>query len=72
MCDVCGEFILGILEDDKMATFTVTGCKSTLLAHTRKCMDLVEKNGPDWKTLPEGPLKKMFRSADERMKNGAQ
>lgn len=70
MCDVCGNFIFGILPDDKMATFKVAGCESTLLAHTIKCLAALEGCGTDWNALPEGPLKQMFRAADERMRKG--
>jgi hypothetical protein len=29
----------------------------------QKCLEILEKNGPDWRKLPEGPLRRAYGKA---------
>lgn len=67
MCDVCGNYILGLMPDEKLAPFTATGCNQTLLAHHPKCVDIIQGIGDDWKALPDGPLRRMYAKAQAEL-----
>lgn len=30
-----------------------------------KCMKVLKANGPDWRNLPEGPLRRAYEAADK-------
>ena len=63
MCALCGEgFILEILLGQNVATIEINGMDKDVCLH-RKCLVVLEKNGPDWRTLPEGPLRRAYETA---------
>ena len=60
-CDVCGQYILGLTEDDlahpfKLSTF------NNLLHGCNICIKIVKEldGGGDWKRLPDGPLRRAY------------
>jgi len=59
-CILCGEtFLTEIIMGTKVQMIEVDGIKGNLPIHT-KCLEVLDKNGPDWQTLPDGPLKEVF------------
>jgi hypothetical protein len=63
MCAVCGEtFMLEILLGTNVHTISVKGFDKDMCVHN-KCLDVLEKNGADWQTLPEGPLRRAYAKA---------
>ena len=46
--------------DQTVPTVRVEGFDVDLPIHREKCLSALEKNGPDWRTLPDGPLRKEF------------
>lgn len=61
-CDVCGNYILGLLPDEMIHPFSVQGIDQTLHS-CNKCKDIITGVGKDWTKLPEGPLRKAFEKA---------
>jgi hypothetical protein len=60
-CVLCGEtFLKEIMLDQTVPTVRVEGFDVDLPIHREKCLSALEKNGPDWRTLPDGPLRKEF------------
>lgn len=65
-CCVCGEsFAFECITGKNVRIISVTGIDADLCVHDPKCLDILKANGPDWKTLPEGPLRRAFQEADE-------
>mgnify|MGYP001613218545 CR=1 FL=1 len=63
MCALCGEgFLLEILLGKMVNTVGVEGMDKDVCLHD-KCLAVLEKNGPDWHTLPEGPLRRAYAKA---------
>lgn len=63
-CDICGEYIFGILgANDNIQEFSVPQCEHRLHCHAVKCKqvlaDISDSDG-NWERLPDGPLKKAF------------
>jgi hypothetical protein len=60
-CILCGEtFLQEILLNQTVPTVRIEGFNRDLPIHKEKCLPLLEKNGTDWHTLPDGPLRKEF------------
>lgn len=64
-CDVCGNFILPIL-DDVYERFGVKGIEGELQCHMRCKQTLIDCRG-DWKSLPGGPLRTAFAEAARKL-----
>lgn len=63
MCAICGEtFIAEILFGKRVQTIGVEGFDKDLCVHD-KCMKVLETNGPDWRTLPDGPMRRAYEKA---------
>lgn len=60
-CDVCGNFILPIREDEMVNPFTMSGIQGTLHCDNA-CKELLQSltKNEDWVKLPEGPIRKLF------------
>lgn len=59
-CDVCGELILGILDEtERIHTFSVTSI-SRKLHCDNACKQALIDAGTDWTKLPDGPLRRTF------------
>ncbi|HTY25593.1 MAG TPA: hypothetical protein VMC85_20860 [Desulfomonilaceae bacterium] len=60
-CVLCGEsFLKEIMLNQTVATIHLDGFNAALPIHKETCLPALEKNGPDWKTLPDGPLRREF------------
>ena len=63
MCALCGDtFMLEILMGKMVHTVSVDGFDKDVCLHD-KCIKVLESNGPDWQTLPEGPLRRAYEKA---------
>jgi len=63
MCALCGDtFMLEILLGKKVQRLEIAGMDKDVCVHA-KCLTVLEKNGPDWRTLPEGPLRRAYEKA---------
>lgn len=63
MCALCGEgFLKEILLGERVRTVEIEGMDKDVCLHT-KCLKVLKKNGPDWRTLPDGPLRKAYEKA---------
>lgn len=65
MCVLCGHtFLSEILLNRKVRIIHVEGMDKDACIHD-KCFKVLKKNGPDWHTLPEGPLRSAYLKASE-------
>lgn len=63
LCPLCGEtFIMEICLGKTVQVVGVEGFNKDMCFHD-KCLEVLRKNGPDWRTLPEGPLRKAFEKS---------
>lgn len=63
MCALCGDgFITEILLGKSVRTVGIDGMDKDVCLHD-KCLKVLEANGPDWHTLPDGPLRKAYERA---------
>lgn len=63
MCALCGNsFLMEIMCGQRVATVEIVGMDKDVCLH-KKCLEVLEKNGSDWHTLPEGPLRKAYEKA---------
>ena len=63
MCALCGEsFLAEILFGKKVQTVEIEGMDKDVCLHD-KCLKTLKANGPDWHTLPEGPLRRAYEKA---------
>ncbi len=74
ICDVCGNYILGLTEKDKIYPFKNAGIENELHA-CYDCKILVEKLTAEkrsWEELPKGNLRKVFEDfyANKENNNG--
>ena len=66
MCALCGEgFMLEILMGKSVQTVEIEGMDKDVCLHG-KCYDVLKKNGSDWRTLPEGPLRRAYETASSQ------
>ena len=71
MCALCGNgFVLEILLGQRVPTVEIDGMDKDVCLHT-KCLDVLTKNGPDWRTLPEGPLRRAYEKASQPTEHAA-
>lgn len=63
MCALCGEgFMAEILLGQSVPTVEIVGMDKDVCLH-KKCLAVLEKNGPDWHSLPDGPLRNAYAKA---------
>ena len=63
LCALCGEtFMAEILLGKSVRTVEIVGMDKDVVLHD-KCLKVLEKNGPDWHSLPEGPLRRAYERA---------
>lgn len=63
-CDVCGKYILGLWEKDKVYPVKIKGI-AKMIDCCYQCIKIIKKSDGDWKKLPEGRLKQAFAEAEE-------
>lgn len=64
-CVLCGEsFALEVITGKSVPVIDVAGFDRTLPIHG-KCVKVMKANGKDWRTLPNGPLRREFAMAAE-------
>jgi hypothetical protein len=65
-CVLCGEsFALEIITGKSVNMIAVDGFSRDLPIHA-KCLITLKANGKDWRTLPDGPLRREFAEANSR------
>ena len=63
MCALCGDsFMAEILLGTMVQTVEIVGMDKDVCLH-EKCLKVLSENGPDWHTLPEGPLRRAYETA---------
>lgn len=63
MCALCGDgFLMEIVLGQNVQRVGIEGMDKDVCLH-KKCLAVLEKNGPDWHTLPEGPLRRAYAKA---------
>jgi hypothetical protein len=62
-CDVCGKYILPLLEDERVNAFTIAQAPGKTFHCDNKCKEAIIATGGDWEKLPEGPLRKAYEDA---------
>jgi hypothetical protein len=63
MCALCGDsFMAEILLGRSVQTVEIVGMDKDVCLH-EKCMKALKDNGPDWHTLPDGPLRRAYATA---------
>lgn len=68
MCALCGDtFMAEILMGSRVQTVEIEGMDKDVCLH-QKCLTVLQKNGSDWRTLPEGPLRRAYEKAHSDMK----
>ena len=69
-CDVCGNYIFGLTDEDKYYCFTVKGIEQELHS-CKKCKKILFEADliNDWKKLPEGRLRKAFEEVNDNLSN---
>ena len=62
LCALCGDtFMLEILLGKRVQIIEVEGMDKDVCVHD-KCLTVLRRNGPDWRTLPEGPLRRAYET----------
>lgn len=63
MCGVCGDgFMTEILLGQRVQMIEVDGFDKDICVHA-KCLKTLEANGSDWRTLPDGPMRRAYEKA---------
>jgi hypothetical protein len=63
LCALCGDtFMAEILLGKKVQTVEIEGMDKDVCLHD-KCLTVLRQNGPNWRTLPDGPLRKAYAKA---------
>jgi hypothetical protein len=63
LCALCGNtFLAEILLGRSVQTIEIEGMDKDVCVHD-KCLTALRANGPDWHTLPEGPLRRAYAEA---------
>ena len=72
LCALCGDtFLAEILLGKKVQTVEIEGMDKDVCLHS-KCFEVLKKNGPDWRNLPEGPLRRAYEKAAQKGDSSAQ
>lgn len=58
-CDVCGNYILGLWEKDKVHPVKIKGI-DMMVDCCYKCIEVIKNCNGDWKKLPDGRLRRAF------------
>ena len=68
ICDVCGHYILPDLANDeeRVNWFKATGIDRDLCCHNKCKGDVLNAKGK-WENLPEGPLRKAYAEAAQKV-----
>jgi hypothetical protein len=62
-CVLCGQtFLEEILRRREVPIIEIEGMSKYVCIHT-KCLKVLEANGSDWRTLPDGPLRRAYEEA---------
>jgi hypothetical protein len=65
MCGVCGNtFLTEIILNQMVQTVGIDGLTHDICVHDR-CMQSLKDAGPDWHKLPDGPLRELFKKAND-------
>ena len=60
-CILCGDtFLKEIMFNQTVPTIQIDGFSMALPIHREKCLPTLQANGPNWRNLPDGPLRKEF------------
>ena len=63
ICALCGDtFLTEILLGTMVSIVSIKGMDIDVCLH-KKCVDVLRKNGLDWRTLPNGPLRQAYEEA---------
>ncbi len=63
MCALGGDaFFTEILLGKNVHTVEIVGMDKDVCLHD-KCLMILRTNGPDWRTLPDGPLRRAYERA---------
>lgn len=63
MCALCGNsFMAEILLGTTAQIVSIEGMDQDVCLH-QTCAKVLKKNGPDWHTLPDGPLRRAYEEA---------
>lgn len=63
MCVLCGQtFLAEILQRKQVQIIEIEGMNKMVCIHDH-CLKLLEVNGSDWRTLPDGPLRRAYVEA---------
>lgn len=66
MCAICGgTFLAEILLGKRVQMVEIVGMDKDVCVHD-KCMTVLQTNGPNWRNLPEGPLRRAYQEAENR------
>ena len=69
LCALCsGTFMAEIVMGTPIQTAAIAGLDTDVCLH-RTCMTTLEKNGSDWHTLPEGPLRRAYETSALSMRD---
>lgn len=64
LCALYGDtFLKEILMGQSVQTVEIVGMDKDVCLH-EKCFAVLQQNGPDWRTLPDGPLRRAYEEAD--------
>ena len=65
-CDVCGKHILPITGKEKINLFRLPLFGRKELHACNSCKDAFPSFGPDWRNLPDGPLREAYAEEIKR------
>ena len=60
VCDVCGKYILPLLDEERVNEFTVAQIPDKTLQCDNACKETVLNLGGGWTKLPAGPLRTAY------------
>jgi hypothetical protein len=62
-CDVCGNYILPISEDEMVNSFGIDQFPGMTFHCDNKCKEAIIATEGDWTKLPPGPIRKAYEDA---------
>lgn len=69
MCDVCGKYILPLDPDERVNVFSVPQIPGKELHCDNACKQAIMNCGGDWRNLPNGPLRKAYEAAANKIES---